>query len=460
MDNALARKFTTASLLRFALPNIVMMVFMSLYTIVDGMFISRYVGTLALSAINMSYPLVSVELALGIMLGSGGSAIIARKLGEGKDAEARQDLTCIVAVTILTSVVFLAVCLGFLDPILAFLGTSEAQMPYCRPYTQILMSFAPACFLQSIFQILFVTAGRPTLGLRVTVAGGAANIVLDWLFMGPLGMGVEGAAIATVIGYSIPAVSGLVFFFGNRKGSLYFTAFRPKARMLLQACGNGSSEMVTNIANAITTLLFNLIFMEFWQEDGVASITIVMYFQFVFSAVYIGFSMGVAPVVSYKYGAQDTDQLHQIVKSCLRFIAACSVGVYVLSLLIIRPSLMLFTDVGSVVYDITVAGFPIYAVSFLFMGISIFASSMFTAFSDGVVSAVISFARTLVFLVGMLLTLPDLLGELGIWLAVPAAEVLGVAVSAFFLLWGRRKYGYGRPESRRAGQLSEEARGR
>ena len=444
MNNALARQFHTGSLLRFALPNIIMMVFMSLYTIVDGMFISRYEGTLALSSINMSYPLTSLELALGIMLGAGGSAIIARKLGEGKAEEARQDLSCIVAVTVLTSVVFMVVCLVFLEPILRLLGTSGAQFPYCRPYTRILMLFAPACFLQSIFQILFVTAGRPVLGLRVTVAGGIANIVLDWLFMGPLGMGVEGAAIATVIGYCIPAVSGLIFFFGNRRGALYFTAFRPKARMLLQTCGNGSSEMVTNIANAVSTLLFNLIFMRFWQEDGVASITIVMYFQFVFSAVYIGFSMGVAPVVSYKYGAQDEAQLHQIVKSCLRFIAVCSVGIYALSQLIIRPSLMLFTDADSAVYSITLGGFSIYAVSFLFMGVSIFASSLFTAFSDGVVSAVISFARTLVFLVGMLLTLPRLLGETGIWMAVPAAELLGLAVAIGFLVWGRKKYGYGR----------------
>ena len=444
-NNALARQFTTASLLRFALPNIVMMVFMSLYTIVDGMFISRYVGTLALSAINMSYPLSSLELALGIMLGSGGSAVIARKLGEGKTEEARQDFTCIVTVTLITGAAFMAVCLVFLDPILAFLGTSEAQLPYCRPYTQILLSFAPAAFLQSIFQILFVTAGKPALGLRVTVAGGLANIVLDWLFMGPLGMGVEGAAIATVIGYCIPAVAGLGFFLGNRRGALYFVPFRPRWRMLLQTCGNGSSEMVTNIANAITTFLFNLIFLEFWREDGVASITIVMYFQFVFSAAYFGFSMGVAPVVSYKYGAQDLPQLRSIVRSCLRFTAGCSLGVYVLSQLIIRPSLTLFTDPGSAVYAITLEGFPLYAVSFLLMGISVFASSLFTAFSDGVVSAVISFARTLVFLVGMLLTLPELLGELGIWLAVPAAEALGLAVAVAFLLWGRGKYGYGAP---------------
>lgn len=442
MDNALAKQYNTASLLRFALPNMVMMVFMSLYTIVDGMFISQFVGTLALSAINMSYPLNSLELAVGIMLASGGSAIIARELGEGKENAARRDFSCVVAVSLILGILFMVLGNLFLDGILSLLGTSEAQFPYCRDYTRILLLFAPAYFLQTAFQTLFVTAGRPGLGLGLTVAGGLANIALDWLFMGPMDMGVTGAAVATVIGYCIPAAVGVAFFFRSRKGSLYFTPFRIRRRMLLQTCGNGSSEMVTNIANAITTLLFNLIFLEFWGEDGVASITIVMYFQFVFTAVFFGFSMGVAPVVSYKYGAQDISQLKKIFRSCLEFVLLCSLGMYLLSRLIIGPCLTLFTDADSTVYAITMEGFPLYAVSFLFMGIGIFAASLFTALSDGVVSAVISFARTFVFLVGMLLMLPRLWNGTGVWLAVPAAELLGLAVSVFFLVWGRKKYQY------------------
>ena len=212
--------------------------------------------------------------------------------------------------------------------------------------------------------------------------------------------------------------------------------------MLLHTCGNGSSEMVSNIANALTTFLFNIIFLRFWGEDGVASITIAMYFQFVFTAVFFGFSMGVAPVISYKYGAEDTGQLRRIVRICLCVILACSLGAYLLARLLIGPSLILFTDPGTPVYEITMEGFPLYAASFLVMGISIFASSLFTAFSNGLVSAVISFARTFVFLVGMLLIMPQLLGRTGIWLAVPAAEVLGLLVSAVFLLWGRKKYQY------------------
>lgn len=442
MDNALSRAFTPLSLLRFALPNMVMMVFLSLYTIVDGIFISRYVGTLALSAVNMAYPLNCLQMALGIMLASGGSAVIARKMGEGKDREARRDFSCVVAVSAVVGAVFLVLGNLFLDEILRLLGTSPAQMDLCRTYTRILLWFAPAFFLQTAYQVLFVTAGLPGLGLGLTVAGGLANVVLDITFMGPLDMGIAGAAVATVIGYCIPAVAGTVYFFLNRRGSLYFVPFRPDWPMLAKTCGNGSSEMVTNIANAVTTFLFNILFLRYWGEDGVAAITIVMYFQFVLTAVFFGFSMGVAPVVSYKYGAQDLPQLRGIFRCCLVFVAVCSLGAYVLSRMSIGLCLEAFTQAESAVYAITMEGFPLYAGSFLLMGVSIFASSLFTAFSDGLVSALISFARTFLFLVGMLLVLPQLLGKPGIWLAVPAAECLGLAVSVGFLLWGRRKYGY------------------
>ena len=440
--NALSRRFTAASLLRFSAANVVMMIFLSLYTIVDGMFISRLVGTLALSAVNMSYPLNSLELALGIMLGTGASAVIAREMGAGEAELARRDFSCVVAVAAAAGGVFALAGNALLEPILEALGTSALQLPYAETYTRILLWFAPALFLQTVFQVLFVTAGKPGLGLGTTVLGGVSNMVLDYWFMGPLEMGVAGAAVATGVGYCIPAAAGLYYFLRPRDSALWFVSFRPRWAMLLHTCGNGSSEMVSNIANALTTFLFNIIFLRFWGEDGVASITIAMYFQFVFTAVFFGFSMGAAPVISYKYGAEDTGQLRRIVRICLCVILACSLGAYLLARLLIGPSLILFTDPGTPVYEITMEGFPLYAASFLVMGVSIFASSLFTAFSNGLVSAVISFARTFVFLVGMLLIMPQLLGRTGIWLAVPAAEVLGLLVSAVFLLWGRKKYQY------------------
>lgn len=441
--NALARQFTLPSLMRFALPNIIMMVFLSMYTIVDGMFISRYVGTLALSAVNMTYPLNCLEMALGIMLASGGSAVIARQLGEGAPEKARHNFSFLLIISVAVSLVFLLAGLFALDPIVRALGASEAQFELCCTYARILLLFSPAFFLQTAFQTLFITAGRPGLGLAATVGGGLTNIVLDYVFIARLHWGIAGAAVATGLGYLVPAVAGLIFFSCNRRGTLFFVRPRADWRMLLFACGNGSSEMVTNIANAITTYLFNLIFLHYWGEDGVASITIVLYFQFVFTAVFFGFSMGVAPVFSYKYGAQDSPQLRRLFRYCVGFVLLCSVCCTALSLAVIRPCLTLFTDAGSRVFAITIEGFPLYAASFLFMGVSIFASSLFTAFSDGRVSAIISFARTLVFLVGMLLLLPLLLGETGVWLAVPAAELLGLAVSVRYLIRLRGTYHYG-----------------
>lgn len=441
-DHALARQFTTASLLRFSLPNICMMVVMSLYTIVDGIFIARFTGTLEFSSINMSYPLQCLELAVGIMLGTGGSAIIARELGEGKEQAAREDFTCIVAAAAVLGAVFLVLGNLFLEPILQLLGTSAAQMPSCRTYTGILLWMAPAFFLQTVFLVLFVTAGKPGLGLKATVGGGVVNMVLDFLFMGPLKMGIAGAALATGLGYCVPAAAGLWYFCRRRESPLYFVRFPVRWRMLLRSCGNGSSEMVSNIANAVTTFLFNMIFMAFWGEDGVAAICIVLYFQFVFTAVYSGFSMGVAPVISYKYGEGDTAQLRQIFRSCMGFLAVCSVGMYLLSRLTVNQCLAVFTSPGTAVYDIALDGFPLFALSFLFMGFNLFASALFTAFSNGTVSAVISFSHTLVFLLGTLLTFPWLFREPGIWLAVPAAEVLGVGVSVGFLVWGKRRYQY------------------
>ncbi len=440
--NALAQQFTPMSILKFALPNIVMMIFLSLYTIVDGIFISRLVGELALSATNMFYPVTSVQLAIGVMFGTGGSAVIARKLGEKGNEEAREDFTSIVLTAFLIGLFCLAVCLPLLDPLLDLLGVSTVQRPDTVIYARIMLIFSPLMFLQTVFQIFFVAAGKPGLGLTSTMVGGLANMVLDYLFMGPLHMGVAGAAVATGIGYCVPAFTGLLYFSLNRKGSLHFVKFKFRPKMLLRTCLNGSSEMVSNVAMAVTTFLFNVIFMSFWREDGVAAITILSYFQFVFSAIFMGFSMGVSPIISFKYGADDRPQIKRLVKFSLGFVLAASVGVYLISRLTIQGSLAIFTQSGGAVYQLALGGFGLYAIQFLFMGVSIFASALFTAFGNGLVSALISMARTFVFLAGSLLILPRIWGETGVWYAVPTAEFLGLLVSVAFLLWGRREYPY------------------
>lgn len=441
-NNSLSKEFTASSLIRFAFPNIIMMVFFSLYTIVDGIFISNFVGTLALSSTNMSYPLLSLQLALGIMLSTGGSAVIAKKMGEGRNEEARWDFSLIILVSFIMGVAFEAVCLPLLPQILTLLGTSSAQMPLCMEYTKTLLCFSPALFLQTLFQMFFVTAGKPGLGLLVTVSGGVGNMILDYVFMGPLNWGLSGAAVATGFSYLVPSVVGMIYFTFCRKGSLYIVKPKLDLKMLIVTCTNGFSEMVTNAANAVTTFLFNIIFMRFWGEDGVAAITIMMYFQFVFSATFLGFSMGTAPIISYKYGAGEKVQLKKIVRSCLLFIILASVALYIISRLVIGYSLDIFTDPSGNVFSIAMQGFPIYALSFLFLGVNIFSSSLFTAFSNGIVSAIISFARTFIFLVGALLIMPFTIGEVGIWLSVPVAELLGLLVSLYFLNRGRKYYEY------------------
>ena len=440
-ENVLSKQYSPMALIRFAMPNIIMMIFMSLYTIIDGMFISRLVSTIALSSVNMAYPLSSVQLGIGIMIGTGGSAVIAKKMGEQKNEEARQCFTCLVAFTIGLSLLVMTLCLVFLKPILLFLGTSAIQMPDCLVYSKILMSFTPMLFLQVIFQSYFVTAGKPKLGLWVIVLGGVANVILDYLFMGVFGWGIAGAAMATGIGYSIPAVIAIVYFFKNKSQSLYFVSFHWDGGMLAKACINGSSEMISNVAIAITTFLFNLIFMYYWKEEGVASITIVQYYQFVFSSIFIGFSLGIAPIISYKYGAKDYQQLHSITKFCIMFVSGCALMAYFISIVTIEQSLMIFTQ-DPKVFEIVTGGFSIFALSFILMGLSVFASGFFTALNDGLVSGIISFSRTFFFLIGCMILFPFWFGSTGVWWAVPVAEFFGVIISICFLIGKRKKYGY------------------
>ncbi len=440
--NPLSKKFKFIDIILFSVPNIIMMIFMSLYVIVDGMFISRYAGTLALSAQNMSYPIICIELAIGIMLGSGSSAIIAKEMGEGNNQKAKEDFTFIIFVSFLTGVIIAVFCNLFLDEILVALGTNSQQFQMCKEYTRILVAFAPAMFLQTVFQTLFVTAGRPQLGLLATFSGGFANIILDYVFVAVLKMGMNGAAYATVIGYILPSLIGIIYFTFNRKGTLYFIKFKSDLKMLLNSCTNGLSEMVSNTANAVTTFLLNIIFLKYYGVDGVASITIVLYFQFLFGAVFWGFSMGVAPVFSYKYGKQDIPQIKSVFRYCLIFIVISSILAYILSLISVRSLLMLFTSHNMKVFNLTMNGFPKYALSFLLMSIGIFASSMFTAFSNGRVSAIISLCRTFIFLAGSLIIIPNLIGAEGAWWATPVAELLGVIVSVYYIIKNRKVYKY------------------
>ena len=442
MSNSLAKKFNFISLIKFTLPNIIMMMFLSLYTIIDGIFISRYAGPVDLSALNMSFPIICIEMAIGVMFSTGGSAIIAKKMGEGKDKEAKENFTFILLVLFIIGIILSIIFLTNMHPILNALGVTKIQYKPCSLYTKIIVLFAPIYFMQSAFQVFFATAGKPHIGLISTILGGLTNMIFDYIFIALLGFGVKGAAMATVMGYCVPASIGLTYFTFNRKGTLYFKKFKPDFKMLLKACSNGSSEMVTNIATGVTTFLFNILFMKYYKEDGVAAISIILYFQFVFMAVYLGFSMGVAPIISFKYGMKDNVQLKKIFKNSMIFIFTCSIITYALSMIVMEPAVAIFAKRGTNVFHITISGYPLFAISFLLMGINIFASSLFTALSNGKVSAIISFSRTFLFLVGSLLILPKFLGETGVWIAVSVAEGLGIIISLFFIVTRRKIYNY------------------
>lgn len=441
MSSAISQNFKPITLLKFAFPSMVMMVFMSIYTIADGMFVSRFLGDAALSSVNIVYPVIFLATGFGVMLGTGGSAIIAKQMGEGKQKKACEDFTFLTCFGVFIGLVLLIGTFLFSEPIIRGLGSSESLMATCKAYLLPLILFAPITILQLMFQCLFATAGKPQYGLILTVIGGITNVVLDYIFLGPLQLGVAGAAIATGIGQCIPAIFGLIYFTFIRK-ELYFVRFHPDFRSLYQACFNGSSEMVTSLSNAVVTFLFNIILIRMAGESGVAAITIILYGQFLFNSLHLGFTIGVSPVISYNYGSNNRKQLQSVTKISLRFVGISSILNTVLSLLSAEWIVRIFVGEANETYVLATTGFTLFSINYLFGGINIFASSMFTALSDGKRSAILSFLRTFFMTIVSLLVLPKILGITGVWLAVPCAELVTLFLSLFFILNQNKNYHY------------------
>ena len=438
-ENPLSRDFTLLSLLGFAFPTMLMMLFMGLYTITDTIFVSRFVNTDALSALNIVCPVINLIVGFGTMLATGGSAIVARKMGEGQTLGASRDFTLIIGAGVCFGLVVAGLGTVFLDPLVRGLGASGRLLPYCREYLGILLLFTPASILQVLFQNLMVTAGRPGAGMVLGVSAGLVNILADYGFMVVFPMGIQGAALGTGLGYLVPAVAGLVFFAQGR-GSLKFRRPVLDMSLLVKSCSNGCSEMVSQTAAAVTTFLFNRTMMGLLGEDGVAAITIIIYAQFLLTTLYIGFSMGVAPVLSYHYGKQDKVRLRKLLAMCIRFVAAASVVICVAALVLGTPLVTLFAPKDTPVYEMGSQGFRIFPWSFLFSGLNIFTSAVFTALSDGKRSAILSFLRTFGLILVLLLILPKLLGVTGVWLAVPVAELVTGVVAVVF--WRKYLVGY------------------
>ena len=443
MSTPLNQHFTPWALLKFAFPSIIMMIFMSLYTIVDGIFISRFLGSNALSSLNIVFPVINVVIAIATMLGTGGNAIISKYLGEGRDRDARECLTQLTVIGLAISLLLLVLTPIFLTPLCRALGSTDVLLADCRAYLSVSLLFAPACMLQTLFQSYLVTAGMPALGLFLTIGAGILNAILDYVLILVFPMGIAGAAIATGIGQSVPAVAGLFYFLLSRKG-LYFTRFRLHPKELFMACYNGSSEMVTQLSNAVITFLFNLIMLDLAGENGVAAITILLYGQFLFNGFYLGFSIGISPIVGFQYGAGNRKQLRSIYRTTFLFVLASSVALTVIAVLSSTPLVSVFTR-DPKTFTLADAGFRIFAFNFLFSGFNIASSGFFTALSNGRVSAIISFLRTLVFIVLSLLTLPRFFEITGAWLAIPVAEFLTLMLAlrlhrTYFIRPGERNY--------------------
>ena len=443
MENSISQDFKLSSLIIFTIPSMIMMIFMALYSIVDGVFISRFINTDALSAFNVIYPFINLVIGIGVMLASGGSAVIAKKLGESRTDEARQNFTLIIITGFVVGVVIGIIGYIFLDKIIYLLGSTDDLYRYCQYYLIMSLVFIPSYIMNLLYQILTITAGKPKVGLILTVIGGVSNIILDYIFISQINMGILGAALATGMGNFIPSVLGTLYFIKNKE-TLYFVKPKFELDVLSKACMNGSSEMVTNLATGITTMLFNIAMMNYLGSDGVAAMSIVLYGQFLVTSVYIGFSSGVAPVISYNYGEQNRKQLRKIIKYSAIFISIISLVSYAISMLLASNIVGIFSSIGSNVYDIGYNGFTIFGTSFLITGVNIFASSMFTAFSNGKVSATISFFRTFIFIVGGILILPKFMRVNGIWISVPLAEILTMIISISYIYKYKNNYGYGR----------------
>lgn len=455
-NNRLAENFRGVSLFLFALPAMVMMAFQGLYTIVDTVFVARFVNTDALSAINIVTPVLSLTVGLGTMLAAGGNAVISRNMGEGYGQLAKENFTLIILSGAVSGTVLAGAIFTWMKELLFFLGAKGVLYSYAEDYLGLLLFFLPAYMLQTIFANLFVTAGHPGLGTVLSVGSGVLNIVLDYVFIVICHMGIKGAALGTGLGVSFTVIGGLIFFRPERmkrERSLYFCKTPFRKEVLLESCINGSSEMVGQLSAAVTTLLFNLSMLRLAGKDGVAAITIMNYLQFLFHGLYIGFSMGTAPVIGYHYGMfisekesapDDSDghsskRLYGIIGLCMRFVLAASIGVFLLSFLGSEMLVGMFAGKSKTVYQLAAGGMKIFSFSFLFSGLNIFISAMFTALSNGKVSAFLSFFRTFVLLTGAILILPRFLGITGVWLAAPAAEFTGALFSLGAILKAERK---------------------
>ena len=438
----LSQHFTCRRLLRYCLPSIIMMVFTSVYGVVDGFFVSNFAGKTPFAAVNFIMPILMILGCAGFMFGTGGSALIGMALGEGDNKKANNIFSLVVYSSIVCGVLLAIIGLVILRPVATLMGAENEMLRQCLIYGGIFLAGLPFYILQYEFQCLFATADKHKLGMYVTIIAGCTNIVLDALFVAVFPWGVAGAAVATVISQIAGGIIPLVYFLRKNDSPLRLTKCSFDGTALLKTCTNGSSELMSNISASVVGMLFNVQLMKYAGENGVAAYGVLMYVSWIFQAIFLGYTVGTAPVVSYHYGADNKDEVKNLLKKSLIIVAAVAVCMFVAGELLSWPLAKIFVGYDAELMDMTVNAFYIFSFSFLFFGFSVFGSSFFTALGDGLTSAAIAFLRTLVFQIVAVMLLPLIFGLNGIWASIVAAEIVSVAVMAVFFAIKRKKYGY------------------
>ena len=442
MEIKLSDHFTYRRLLRFVLPSIVMMIFTSIYGVVDGLFVSNFAGKTEFAAVNLIMPFPMLLGAFGFMIGTGGSAIVSQKLGEGKKDKANEVFSMLIKVTIVAGIILSVIGIIFTRQIAEFMGASDEMMEFCVMYGRILLCALTPFMLQNVFQSFLVTAERPGLGLVVTVAAGVTNIILDFLMIGVFKWGVVGAALATGISQLVGGFVPYFFFLKKNTNGLRIVKAQIDWMALLRTCTNGSSELMTNVSMSLVNMLYNYQLIKYAGENGVAAYGVIMYVNFIFVSIFIGYAIGTAPIVGYNYGAGNHKELKNVFGKSVRFNVVSGMIMSLLAITLSGVLAKIFVGYDKDLFDMTKEGFSIYSISFIMMGMNIFSSAFFTALGDGSISAAISFLRTLLFQVIAVLMLPVIFQLQGIWMAIVVAEACALVISIVFLVGKRKKYNY------------------
>ncbi len=442
MKIQLSEHFTYKKLIKFTIPTIIMMIFTSIYGIVDGIFVSNIVGSDAFAAINLIMPALMIIGSVGFMIGTGGSALISKTIGEGKKEKANEYFSMLIALLIIVSIIFSVIGVILIRPISSLLGADEAMMEYCVTYGRTILIFLVAFVLQNCFQSFLIVAEKPTFGLIISVIAGLLNMLLDFLFIYVFKMGIFGAAAATGISQLVGGIIPLIYFMRDNSSTLRLKKAKFEWKAILKTCTNGSSEMLTNLSLSLVNMLYNMQLMKYAGSNGVVAYGIIMYVGFIFIGTYLGYSIGTAPIIGYHYGAGNTDELKSLLKKSLKLIAVTSIVLTGLAEILSKVLASIFVNYDVMLLEMTTRAIRIFAISYLLSGFNIFSSSFFTALNNGPVSAVISFMRTLVFQVATILILPLIWGIDGVWVAIIFAEAFGLIVSMVFLKINKKKYQY------------------